>query len=84
MCTGHQIYQQDFPNGDMVPDPCTLDTSDVWTRVGHDIEDPRTCIDKERDQKNSFGLVSKIYNLMSKIFLLMQDLSATGRRIRLK
>lgn len=57
-CYGHKRYQRDIPNGDMVPDPCTADTNDVWTRVGHNIEDTKICTDKEKDQQNSFGQVS--------------------------
>lgn len=62
-------FQMMIPNGEKVPNPCTLETSDIWERVGHKIRD------KDNDTeliKNRFGEVSiKLFYSFILVFICL-------------
>ena len=53
---GHPGFRDLFPNGHVVPDPCSGIPGDTWHRVGHLIK--RKEDDVAKKQYNNFGKVS--------------------------
>ena len=58
LCQGHSTYQAKMPNGDKVPNPCSLTTGSTWPGVGHIAE-------AGMGARNVFGIAFKAANLVS-------------------